>query len=125
MSRAEGDEEEPLRTNRRETAQSDVAARLHRQTRIGNRAAPSTSARTTFQINDWCTRGKDMLAMHPIHLSNGKAVRSLAELEHFLADLSTIHLDDLQHTSTPEPLRVSASTLTLTRRDGVYEPAAN
>ncbi len=44
--------------------------------------------------------------MHPIHLSNDKANRSLAELEHFLADLSTINLDELQHTLTPEPLRV-------------------
>ncbi|CAF1135317.1 unnamed protein product [Rotaria sordida] len=41
-------------------------------------------------INDWCTRGKDMLAMHPIHLSNDKAIRSLNEV---------------QHTLTPEPLR--------------------
>ncbi|CAF4269194.1 unnamed protein product [Rotaria sp. Silwood2] len=56
-------------------------------------------------INDWCTRGKDMLAMHPIHLSNDKAIRSLTELEHFLGDLSTINLDELQHTLTPEPLR--------------------
>ncbi|CAF0804272.1 unnamed protein product [Adineta ricciae] len=56
-------------------------------------------------INDWCTRGKDMLAMHPIHLSNDKASRSLTELENFLSDLSTINLDELQHTSTPEPLR--------------------
>ncbi|CAF1099323.1 unnamed protein product [Rotaria sordida] len=56
-------------------------------------------------INDWCTRGKDMLAMHPIHLSNDKAIRSLSELEHFLGDLSTINLDELQHTLTPEPLR--------------------
>lgn len=48
-----------------------------------------------------------MLAMHPIHLSNDKASRSLTELEHFLSDLSTINLDELQHTSTPEPLRVS------------------
>ncbi|UJR27532.1 hypothetical protein I4U23_008815 [Adineta vaga] len=56
-------------------------------------------------INNWCTRGKDMLAMHPIHLSNDKASRSLTELEHFLSDLSTINLDELQHASTPEPLR--------------------
>ncbi|CAF3903341.1 unnamed protein product [Rotaria magnacalcarata] len=56
-------------------------------------------------INDWCTRGKDMLAMHPIHLSNDKAIRSLSELEHFLGDLSTINLDELQHSLTPEPLR--------------------
>ncbi|CAF1238864.1 unnamed protein product [Adineta steineri] len=56
-------------------------------------------------INDWCTRGKDMLAMHPIHLSNDKAIRSLTDLEHFLLDLSTINVDELQHTSTPEPLR--------------------
>ncbi|CAF5002859.1 unnamed protein product [Rotaria sp. Silwood1] len=56
-------------------------------------------------INDWCTRGKDMLAMHPIHLSNDKAIRSLSELEYFLGDLSTINLDELQHTLTPEPLR--------------------
>jgi hypothetical protein len=47
-----------------------------------------------------------MLAMHPIHLSHDKACRSLSELEHFLADLASIHLDQLQHTSTPEPLRV-------------------
>ena len=47
-----------------------------------------------------------MLAMHPIHLSNDKAVRSLSELEYFLADLSQIHLDELQRTLTPEPLRV-------------------
>ena len=44
--------------------------------------------------------------MHPIHLSHDKAIRSLMELEHFLADLSTINLDELQHTLTPEPLRV-------------------
>lgn len=47
-----------------------------------------------------------MLAMHPIHLSNDKAVRSLTELEYFLADLSRINLDEFQHTITPEPLRV-------------------
>jgi hypothetical protein len=47
-----------------------------------------------------------MLAMHPIHLSNDKAVRSLIELEHFLGNLSIINLDELQHASTPEPLRV-------------------
>jgi hypothetical protein len=47
-----------------------------------------------------------MLAMHPIHLSNDKAIRSLTELEHFLANLSNINLDELQHTLTPEPLRV-------------------
>ena len=47
-----------------------------------------------------------MLAMHPIHLSHDKAIRSLTELEHFLADLSPINLDELQHTLTPEPLRV-------------------
>ncbi len=47
-----------------------------------------------------------MLAMHPIHLSNDKATRSLTELEHFLSDLSTINLNELQHTLTPEPLRV-------------------
>ncbi|CAF4440061.1 unnamed protein product [Rotaria socialis] len=56
-------------------------------------------------INDWCTRGKDMLAMHPIHLSNDKAIRSLSELEHFLGDLSKINLTELQHSLTPEPLR--------------------
>ncbi len=44
--------------------------------------------------------------MHPIHLSNDKAIRSLTELENFLADLSTINLDELQQTLTPEPLRV-------------------
>lgn len=47
-----------------------------------------------------------MLAMHPIHLSNEKAGRSLSELEYFLADLSQINLDELQRTLTPEPLRV-------------------
>ncbi len=51
-----------------------------------------------------------MLAMHPIHLSNDKAVRSLSELENFLRDLSTINLDELQNTLTPEPLRVSNQT---------------
>ena len=50
-----------------------------------------------------------MLAMHPIHISHDKASRSLTELEHFLADLSTINLDDLQQTFSPEPLRVSDS----------------
>jgi hypothetical protein len=47
-----------------------------------------------------------MLAMHPIHLSNDKAIRSLTQLEHFLSDLSTINLNELEHTLTPEPLRV-------------------
>ena len=47
-----------------------------------------------------------MLAMHPIHLSNDKAIRSLNELEHFLEDLSTINLDELQDRLIPEPLRV-------------------
>jgi len=47
-----------------------------------------------------------MLAMHPIHLSNDKANRSLTELEQFLTHLSTINLDELQHILTPEPLRV-------------------
>ncbi|UJR21644.1 hypothetical protein I4U23_024721 [Adineta vaga] len=56
-------------------------------------------------INDWCLRGKDMLAMHPIHLSNEKAMRSLAELEYFLTDLSTMNIEELQHTSATEPLR--------------------
>ena len=44
--------------------------------------------------------------MHPIHLSNDKAIRSLTELEHFLTDLSKINIDELQHTSTPDPLHV-------------------
>lgn len=48
-----------------------------------------------------------MLAMHPIHLSNDKANRSLTELEHFLSDLSMINLNELQDILTPEPLRVS------------------
>lgn len=52
-----------------------------------------------------------MLAMHPIHLSNDKASRSLMELENFLSDLSSIHLDELQHSLTPEPLRVSVVLL--------------
>ncbi|CAF5118886.1 unnamed protein product, partial [Rotaria sp. Silwood1] len=56
-------------------------------------------------INDWCIRGKDMLAMHSIHLSNDKASRSLNELEHFLNDLSIMNIEELQHKSTPEPLR--------------------
>lgn len=47
-----------------------------------------------------------MLATHPIHLSNEKAIRSLTELEQFLSDLSTINLNELQTTLTPEPLRV-------------------
>lgn len=47
-----------------------------------------------------------MLSMHSIHLSNDNAVRSLIELEHFLADLSLMNIEELQHTSTPEPLRV-------------------
>ncbi|CAF1109546.1 unnamed protein product [Adineta steineri] len=55
-------------------------------------------------INDWCLRGKDMLAMHPIHLSNEKAIRSLAELEYFLTDLSTMNIEELQHTTATEPL---------------------
>jgi hypothetical protein len=60
-----------------------------------------------------------MLAMHPIHLSNDKAVRSLSELEHFLTDLSTINLDELQHTLTPEPLRVSHQVHTNDFDDGL------
>ncbi|CAF4927692.1 unnamed protein product, partial [Rotaria sp. Silwood1] len=56
-------------------------------------------------INDWCIRGKDMLAMHSIHLSNDKASRSLNELEHFLNDLSIMNIEELQHKSTPEPHR--------------------
>jgi hypothetical protein len=51
-------------------------------------------------------RGKDMLAMHPIHLSSDKIIRSLTEFENFLADLSSMNIEELQHTSTPEPLRV-------------------
>lgn len=47
-----------------------------------------------------------MLAMHSIHLSSDKAIRSLAETERFLTDLSTINIDELQYTSTSEPLRV-------------------
>lgn len=47
-----------------------------------------------------------MLAIHPIHLSNDKITRSLAEFEHFLTDLSAMNIEELQHTSTPEPLRV-------------------
>ena len=47
-----------------------------------------------------------MLAMHPIHLSNDKAIRSLAELEYFLTDLATMNIDELQYTSTAEPLHV-------------------
>ncbi|CAF3258899.1 unnamed protein product [Rotaria sp. Silwood2] len=56
-------------------------------------------------INDWCIRGKDMLAMQSIHLSNDKASQSLNELEYFLTDLSIMNIEELQHTSTPEPLR--------------------
>ncbi|CAF1302912.1 unnamed protein product, partial [Adineta ricciae] len=56
-------------------------------------------------INDWCLRGKDMLAMHPIHLSNDRAMRSLAEVEHFLMELSTMNIEELQETSATEPLR--------------------
>ncbi|CAF3661359.1 unnamed protein product [Rotaria sordida] len=56
-------------------------------------------------INDWCIRGKDMLAMQSIHLSNDKASRSLSELERFLTDLSIMNIEELQYTSTPEPLR--------------------
>ena len=51
-------------------------------------------------------RGKDMLTMHPIHLSSDKMIRSLAEFENFLTDLSSMNVEELQHTSTPEPLRV-------------------
>jgi hypothetical protein len=47
-----------------------------------------------------------MLAMHPIHLSNDKAIRSLAELEYFLTDLSTMNIEELQNNSTVEPLHV-------------------
>jgi hypothetical protein len=47
-----------------------------------------------------------MLAMHPMYLSSDKTIRSLTELEYFLADLSKIHIDELQHASTPEPLHV-------------------
>ncbi|CAF4119841.1 unnamed protein product [Rotaria magnacalcarata] len=56
-------------------------------------------------INDWCVRGKDMLSMHSIHLSNDNALRSIVELESFLTDLSIMNIEELQHTSTPEPLR--------------------
>ena len=59
-----------------------------------------------FKINDWCTRGKDILTRHSIHLSNDKAIRSLTEIEHFLTDLSVMNIEELQHASTPEPLRV-------------------
>ena len=51
-------------------------------------------------------RGKDMLATHPIHLSTDKIIRSLTEFETFLTDLSSMNVEELQHTSTPEPLRV-------------------
>jgi hypothetical protein len=47
-----------------------------------------------------------MLAIHPIQQSNDKAIRSLSEFEHFLTDLSTMNIKELQQTSTPEPLRV-------------------
>jgi hypothetical protein len=47
-----------------------------------------------------------MLAIHPVHLSNDKAIRSLTEFEHFLTDLSALNIEELQHTPTPEPLRV-------------------
>jgi hypothetical protein len=47
-----------------------------------------------------------MLAIHPIHLSNDKIIRSLTEFEYFLNDLSTMNIEELQYTSTPEPLRV-------------------
>ena len=49
-----------------------------------------------------------MLAMHPIHLSNDRAMRSLAEVEHFLTELSTMNIEELQETSATEPLRVSS-----------------
>jgi hypothetical protein len=47
-----------------------------------------------------------MLAIQPIHLSNDKIIRSLTEFENFLTDLSTMNIEELQHTSTPEPLHV-------------------
>jgi len=50
-----------------------------------------------------------MLAIHPIYLSNDKAIQSLTEFEHFLTDLSTMNIEELQHASTPEPLRVRIS----------------
>jgi hypothetical protein len=59
-----------------------------------------------FKINDWCTRGKDILTRHSMHLSNDKAIRSVTEIEHFLTDLSIMNIEELQHASTPEPLRV-------------------
>ena len=47
-----------------------------------------------------------MLAIHPIHLSHDKIIRSLTEFEHFLTELSNMNMEELQHTSAPEPLRV-------------------
>ena len=48
-----------------------------------------------------------MLATQPMHCSNERAVRTLTELEYFLADLSMMNIEELQHTSTTEPLHVS------------------
>ena len=47
-----------------------------------------------------------MLDMHDIPLSNDKTIRTLLELERFLMDLSGLNIEELQHISTSEPLRV-------------------
>ncbi|CAF0722287.1 unnamed protein product [Didymodactylos carnosus] len=59
-------------------------------------------------VNYWCSKGKDMLNMHQIHLSNEKAAKSLNELEDFLKELKSINIDDLQNSNIPEPLRVGS-----------------
>ncbi|CAF0903791.1 unnamed protein product [Didymodactylos carnosus] len=56
-------------------------------------------------VNHWCSKGRDILNMHQIHLSNDKAAKSLNELEDFLKELKLINIDDLQNVNIPEPLK--------------------